>query len=104
MTERYQVVSKNDSPATLDSATIGEALAKDGQFLLPMLDLIETAQFAIDDLIDVMGRATIEAVLKMSAAGVVGPKQQGKKIRSRHRLSRLSKRASASQGARTPRR
>jgi putative transposase len=79
MSERYQVVSKHDTPAGLDSATVAEALAKDGQFLLPMLDLIETAQFAIDDLIDVMGRATIEAVLKMSAAGLVGPKQQGKK-------------------------
>ena len=79
MSEPYHVVSKHDTPATLDSATIAEALAKDGQFLLPMLDLIETAQFAIEDLIDVMGRATIEAVLKMSAAGVVGPKQQGKK-------------------------
>ena len=79
MTERYQVVSKNDSPASLNSATAAEALAKDGQFLLPMLDLIENAQLAIDDLIDVMGRATIEAVLKMIAAGLVGPKQQGKK-------------------------
>jgi hypothetical protein len=44
-----------------------------------MLDLIENAQVAIDDLIDVMGRATIEAVLLMSAAAVAGPKQQGKK-------------------------
>jgi transposase-like protein len=44
-----------------------------------MLDLIENAQAAVDDLIDVMGRATIEAVLLMSAAGVGGPKQQGKK-------------------------
>ena len=31
-----------------------------------MLDLIENAQLAIDDLIDVMGRATIEAVLRSS--------------------------------------
>ncbi len=43
--------------------------------LLPLLDLINTAQCAIDDLIDVMGRATIEAILKMSAAEVAGPKQ-----------------------------
>jgi hypothetical protein len=44
-----------------------------------MLDLIVSAQLAIDDLIDVMGRATIEAVLLMSAATVAGPKQQGKR-------------------------
>lgn len=44
-----------------------------------MLDLIENAQVAVDELIDVMGRATIEAVLLMRAAQVAGPKQQGKK-------------------------
>jgi transposase-like protein len=54
-------------------------LAKDGQLLLPMLDLIEQAQCAIDDLVDVMGRATIEAVLEMSAVELAGPKQQGKR-------------------------
>jgi hypothetical protein len=40
-----------------------------------MLDLIANARVAIDDLIDVMGRATIEAVLLMNAAQVAGPKQ-----------------------------
>jgi transposase-like protein len=44
-----------------------------------MIDLIENARCAVDDLIDVMGRATIEAVLLMSAAQLAGPKQQGKK-------------------------
>ncbi len=78
MPKRYHVVSKHDIPATLDSAALAAFLAKDGQLLLPILDLIENAQGAVDDLIDVMGRATIEAVLLMSAAGVAGPKQQGK--------------------------
>ncbi len=58
---------------------MAEVLAKDGQLLLPMLDLIENAQVAIDDMIEVMGRATIEAVLLMSAAGIAGPRRQGKK-------------------------
>ena len=80
MPQRYHVVSKHDIPAALDSAALAGFLANDGQFLLPMLDLIENAQCAVDDLIDVMGRATIEAVLLMSAAGVAGPKQQGKKV------------------------
>ena len=35
--------------------------------LLSMVELVEKAEVAIDDLVDVMGRATIEAVLKMSA-------------------------------------
>jgi transposase-like protein len=79
MAERYHVVPTQDSPSTLDSSALADVLAKDGQLLLPMLDLIESAQCAIDDLIDVMGRATIEAVLLMSAAQVAGPKHQGKK-------------------------
>jgi putative transposase len=79
MTQRYQVVPLPDSPSTLDPKHLAQVLAQDGQLLLPMLDLIENAQAAIDDLIDVMGRATIEAVLLMSAAHVAGPKQQGKK-------------------------
>jgi transposase-like protein len=54
-------------------------LAKEGQLLLPMVDLIEQAECAVDDLVDVMGRATIEAILRMSAEGVAGPRQQGKK-------------------------
>jgi transposase-like protein len=44
-----------------------------------MVDLIEQAECAVDDLVDVMGRATIEAILRMSAEGVAGPRQQGKK-------------------------
>jgi putative transposase len=46
--------------------------------LLPMLDLITQGQRAIDEVIDVMGRATIEAILKMSAEEVAGKRQQGK--------------------------
>jgi putative transposase len=79
MSETYHVLSRTDSRGTLDSQRLADVLARDGQLLLPMLDLIETAQTAIDDLIDVMGRATIEAVLLMSAQHVAGPKQQGKK-------------------------
>jgi hypothetical protein len=61
MSERYHVVSRGDSCGTLDSQQLATLLAKDGQVLLPLLDLIENAQAAVDDLIDVMGRATIEA-------------------------------------------
>lgn len=79
MSKPYHVVTKSDSSTSLDSASMADFLAKDGQILLPMIELIEGAQVAIDDLIEVMGRATIEAVLKMSAASLVGPKQQGKR-------------------------
>lgn len=77
MAQRYQIVSTADS-TPLDSRPLAQFLAKDGQLLLPLVDLVEQAQTAIDDVVDVMGRATIEAILAMSAQELAGPKQQGK--------------------------
>jgi len=55
-------------------------LARSGQILLPMVDLIEQCQLACDELIDVTGRAAIEAVLQLSANQAAGgPAQQGKR-------------------------
>jgi len=68
MNEAYQVVSPDDTNGLPDSQVIAGLLAKDGQLILPLLDLIEQAQVAIDEVVDVMGRATIEAMLQMSAA------------------------------------
>src|SRR5258708_2763844 len=79
MPQRYHVVSTQDTRSAFNSRDVAQFLSKGGQFLLPILDLLADAESAIDDLIDVMGRATIEAVLLMSAAQVAGPKQQGKK-------------------------
>jgi putative transposase len=57
---------------------LAEFLCKGGQLLLPMVDLIEQCQMACDELIDVAGRAAIQAVLGLSAQQVAGPRQQGK--------------------------
>jgi putative transposase len=51
---------------------LAEFLSKNGQFLLPMLDLIEQCRLACDELIDVAGRATVQAVLELSAQQVAG--------------------------------
>ena len=68
----YQIADRRDSRA------VAEFLQKEGQLLLPMVELIETAQVAVDEVIDVTGRATIEAVLRLSAQEIAGPKHQGK--------------------------
>jgi transposase-like protein len=58
---------------------LGEFLSRNGQQLLPMVDLIEQCRLACDELIDVAGRATIQAVLELSAEQAAGgPRQQGK--------------------------
>jgi transposase-like protein len=70
--QAYQVIERKDSRALADF------LSQDGQLLLPMLELISQAELAVDELIDVAGRATIEAVLTLSAQEVAGRKHPGK--------------------------
>ena len=72
MKRTYEVAGQADRRA------IAEFMKREGQFLLPMVELVERTELAIDEVIQVMGRATIEAVLEMSAEGVAGPKQSGK--------------------------
>ncbi len=66
MSKAYQVVDKTQTQR------IAQHLVKDGQLLLPFANLVEHCRSAIDELIDVMGRASIEAVLLLSAQSVTG--------------------------------
>lgn len=76
MKRRYQIVR---TFATDGRRKLARFLAREGQlWLLPMLDLIEAGEVVIDQFIDVVGRAAIEAVLLLSAEKVAGPWQQGK--------------------------
>ncbi|HEY6270851.1 MAG TPA: hypothetical protein VIX19_02530, partial [Terriglobales bacterium] len=59
--------------------SLAELLVRNGQGLLPMVELIEQSQKAVDELIDGVGRATIEAVLKLSAQGIAGAPHPGRK-------------------------
>ncbi len=42
-----------------------------------MLELIEQSRMAVDEVIDVVGRRVVEAILLLSAEGVAGPRQRG---------------------------
>jgi hypothetical protein len=53
----YHIVGKEESQE------LAKFLAQNGQALLPMVELIEQSKLALDELIDVLGRAQIEAVL-----------------------------------------
>jgi putative transposase len=68
----YQIANKTES------RKIAEFLSKDGQLLLPFLELVCNTEQAVDELIDVVGKAAIEAVLLLSAQQVAGPKHPGK--------------------------
>ena len=72
MKKSYKVVNKEDR------AELVKFLAKDGQHLLPLTGLIEQSKLAVDEMIDVLGRAAVEAVLTLSAASVAGERHQGR--------------------------
>jgi transposase-like protein len=67
-----------DKQGKVGERKLAEFLVRNGQELLPMLELIEQSRMAIDELIDVMGRASVEAVLQLSARQLAGEPQQGK--------------------------
>ena len=77
MKKSYHTIRKQGK---VNEQELAAFLAKNGQGLLPMVDLIEQCQLACDELIDITGRAAIQAVLQLSAAQVAGgPPQQGKR-------------------------
>jgi len=62
----------------VDSRKIAEFLAKDGQLLLPFLELICNTEQTVDELTDVVGRGAIEAILLLNGQQLAGSKQPGK--------------------------
>ena len=70
--QAYQISERTDR------RKIAEYLSRDGQLLLPLLELVCNTENAIDEVINVVGTAAVEAVLLLSAEEVAGPKQPGK--------------------------
>ena len=77
MKKNYHTINKQGKA---NEQRLTEFLSKNGQSLLPMVDLIEECQWACDELIAVTGRAALQAVLHLSAEHVAGgPPQCGKR-------------------------
>ena len=64
MQKAYRTIRKQGK---INEQELASFLVKNGQGLLPMVDLIEQCQVACDQLIDMTGRAAIQAVLQLSA-------------------------------------
>lgn len=73
MEKPYHIVSKDNTQE------LAKFLVKNGQALLPMVELIEQSKMVLDEGIDALGRAHIEAVLRLSAERIAGPPHPGKK-------------------------
>lgn len=74
MNKSYQI-NKADAKA---SAALEQFTQANGQFLLPLVELITDARLAIDSVIHDVGRGVIETLLVLSAEEVAGPRTQGK--------------------------
>src|SRR5687768_7437009 len=70
----YQI-SKADAKA---SAAVEQFTKANGQFLLPLVELIADARLAVDSVIDHVGRRIIETILDLSAQEVAGARTPGK--------------------------
>jgi putative transposase len=71
----YHIVSRDAKSA---SESIAQFTQANGQFLLPLAELITQARMAIDEVINNVGRRTIETILTLSAQEVAGPRTPGK--------------------------
>ncbi len=73
MKKPYRIAKKTDN------REITEYLVRHGEHLLPFVDLMEASQIAVGEMIEMLGRANLDAVLCLSAQKVAGEKHQGRK-------------------------
>jgi putative transposase len=64
--------------AAAAAATVEEFAKANGQILLPLVELVTQARVAVDEVIDRIGRQTIETILTLSAEQIAGPRTPGK--------------------------
>jgi putative transposase len=72
-------MSSYQTLTSADTQPLSDFLSRNGQLLLPMVQLIEQSRAALDDVVDVTGRAIIELILRVSADTLAGPRTPGKK-------------------------
>ena len=75
MKKPYHIVSREAKTA---SAAMEKFAKANGPILLPLIELITQARMAVDEVVDNIGRQTIETILNLSAEQVAGPRTPGK--------------------------
>jgi putative transposase len=73
--ERYQIVGRQ---GRRNEEALTRFTQAGGQFLLPLVELVEQARLAVDDVIHELGRKTIETILDLSAQEVAGARAPGR--------------------------
>lgn len=75
MNKPYQMVTRADKES---AAVIEEFCKANGQILLPVVNLIQSASQVVDTVIHEIGVKTVEMILTVSAEQVAGPRTPGK--------------------------
>ena len=72
----YRIAGKHDA---LNSEKMAGMLTRDGQALLPIVELITEGRAMVDEMIAVMGQTTIQMLLEAAATKLAGEWHQGKR-------------------------
>ncbi len=75
MKKPYHIVNRD---AECASAQIERFAKANGQLMLPLLELITQSRIAVDEVMQQIGRQTVELILELSAQEVAGPRTPGK--------------------------
>lgn len=75
--QAYRIVDREQVSQELAGA-LGRSLAKGGRELLPIVELIAQGRAMVDEVIDTVGRKSIELLLDLSADTIAGARHQGK--------------------------
>ena len=75
MKKTYHIVNREEKTA---AASIEQFAKANGQFLLPLIELVTEARIAVDEVIGSVGRKTLETILLLSAEQVAGARTPGK--------------------------
>jgi putative transposase len=73
--KKYHIISRDSKSA---AAALEQFAQANGQFLLPLVELITEARIAVDEVIGSIGRQTIEIILNLSAQQIAGERRPGK--------------------------
>ena len=71
----YHVVNRENEAA---AQQLQEFARVNGQYLLPLVDLVTEARMAVDDILEQAGRSLIETILQLSAQQIAGERTPGK--------------------------
>lgn len=75
MKKPYHIVTR----AARESASVSEQFCQaNGQILLPIVNLIQSASQAVETVIHEIGHQTLEVILRLSAEQIAGPRTPGK--------------------------